>query len=145
MTANRETKRVQLRRTKGWRKPEGAVVVSRPSRWGNPVRITPELGDRRGEVMFRVHGSPMDRNGGPAYALIETARLFATKFFEWDLLNGRYGDAYPSLDEIRRELAGRDLACWCPLPDRPGPDYCHAAVLLEIANALTPPAGGAAS
>jgi hypothetical protein len=28
----------------------------------------------------------------------------------------------------RAELAGRDLACWCP-PDRP----CHADVLLELA------------
>jgi hypothetical protein len=77
----------------------------------------------------------MDRHGGPAYALIETARFFATKFFKWDLLNGRYGAAYPSLGDIRRELAGRDLACWCPLPERPGqPDHCHAAVLLAIAN-----------
>jgi hypothetical protein len=31
--------------------------------------------------------------------------------------------------EIRRELGGKDLACWCPL-DKP----CHADVLLEIAN-----------
>lgn len=31
-------KRIQLRRTKGWRKPVGAVVVSRPSVWGNPFR-----------------------------------------------------------------------------------------------------------
>jgi len=30
---------------------------------------------------------------------------------------------------IRRELAGRDLACWCPLD---GP--CHADVLLAVAN-----------
>lgn len=29
----------------------------------------------------------------------------------------------------RRELAGRDLACWCPL-DEP----CHADVLLDVAN-----------
>jgi hypothetical protein len=29
----------------------------------------------------------------------------------------------------RRELAGKDLACWCPL-DKP----CHADVLLEVAN-----------
>lgn len=28
--------RIQLRRSRGWRKPEGAVVVSRPSKWGNP-------------------------------------------------------------------------------------------------------------
>jgi hypothetical protein len=31
--------RIQLRRTKGWRKPEGAIVVSRPSKWGNPFRV----------------------------------------------------------------------------------------------------------
>ncbi|MBM4480356.1 DUF4326 domain-containing protein [Rhodococcus hoagii] len=36
----------------------------------------------------------------------------------------------PTYHEIRAELAGRDLACWCPL-DQP----CHADVLLEIANA----------
>ena len=30
--------RVQLRRTKGWRKPEGAVVVARPTKWGNPFQ-----------------------------------------------------------------------------------------------------------
>ena len=29
----------------------------------------------------------------------------------------------------RKELAGKDLACWCPL-DQP----CHADVLLELAN-----------
>jgi hypothetical protein len=31
-------KRVQLRRTKGWRKPEGTVSVARPTRWGNPFK-----------------------------------------------------------------------------------------------------------
>ncbi len=30
---------------------------------------------------------------------------------------------------VRRELAGQNLACWCPL-DQP----CHADVLLELAN-----------
>jgi hypothetical protein len=29
-------KRIQRKRTKGWRKPEGAVCVSRPGHWGNP-------------------------------------------------------------------------------------------------------------
>ena len=31
--------RVQLRRTRGWRKPDGVIVVARPSRWGNPFRV----------------------------------------------------------------------------------------------------------
>ena len=37
--------RIRLRRTKGWRKPDGAVVVARPSRWGNPYRVGVD-GDR---------------------------------------------------------------------------------------------------
>jgi hypothetical protein len=35
----------------------------------------------------------------------------------------------------RRDLAGRDLACWCALADGRGRSVpCHADVLLEIAN-----------
>jgi hypothetical protein len=34
-----------------------------------------------------------------------------------------------SIEDARRELKGRDLACWCSLD---GP--CHADVLIEIAN-----------
>ena len=29
--------RIQRKRTKGWRMPEGVVYVGRPSRWGNPI------------------------------------------------------------------------------------------------------------
>jgi hypothetical protein len=32
--------------------------------------------------------------------------------------------------EARRELRGKNLACWCPLNEP-----CHADVLLEVANA----------
>lgn len=35
-----------------------------------------------------------------------------------------------TVDDVRRVLRGRDLACWCPLD---GP--CHADVLLDVANA----------
>ena len=43
---------------------------------------------------------------------------------------------HPELVEAaRRELAGRDLACFCPL-DQP----CHGDVLLELANGLLPAA-----
>lgn len=31
--------RIQLSRKKGWRKPDNTVVVSRPSRWGNPWKV----------------------------------------------------------------------------------------------------------
>ena len=39
---------------------------------------------------------------------------------------------YPSDEEIRAELAGKDLACWCA----PG-KMCHADVLLRVANRET--------
>lgn len=31
--------RIQRRRTKGWRMPEGAIYVGRPSKWGNPFQL----------------------------------------------------------------------------------------------------------
>lgn len=43
--------------------------------------------------------------------------------------------ARPDLPErARRELAGRDLACWCPLPAEGAPDLCHAAALLHLVS-----------
>lgn len=32
-------RRIQRRRTKGWRMPAGAVYVGRPTKWGNPFII----------------------------------------------------------------------------------------------------------
>ncbi|MEV4242583.1 DUF4326 domain-containing protein [Streptosporangium canum] len=32
------------------------------------------------------------------------------------------------------QLDGKDLACWCPLPEPGEIDWCHARVLLKIAN-----------
>jgi hypothetical protein len=108
--------RIQLSRKRGWRKPEGAVNVARPTEWGNPWRegtthwsIGPGgVIDRSGKVLTRQDAVDSYRHGiehDPAYV------------------------AY-----VRENLAGRDLACWCPLPAEGDPDICHAAVLLAIAN-----------
>jgi Domain of unknown function (DUF4326) len=32
-------RRVRLRRTKGWRKPDGAISVARAHKWGNPFVV----------------------------------------------------------------------------------------------------------
>jgi hypothetical protein len=44
--------RIQLSRRKGWRKPAGAIVVARSSKWGNRYAIGADVGARR-----RQHGS----------------------------------------------------------------------------------------
>jgi hypothetical protein len=107
--------RIQLRRTKGWRKPEGAVVVARPSRWGNP---------------YTIDALRIDYDGASE---TELRRMCVSDFR--GLVEGRWdafddSPLYPLPEFIRRELRGKDLACWCPL-DQP----CHADVLLELANA----------
>lgn len=59
----------------------------------------------------------------------ETARLAVGNYRDW--IKGHYVTSKqpPSLDEIKTALKGKDLACWC----KPG-EYCHADVLLELAN-----------
>lgn len=131
-------RRIQMSRQKPWRAEHpDAIRVDRRTRWGNPIRVVSFRGKHG--WMYRVTGSPLDGpGGGPAYADHATARYFAAQNFRWDLLNGRYGDRYPSIEEIQSELAGRDLACWCPIRFHPNGAYrwgsCHADVLLEIAN-----------
>lgn len=101
--------RIQRKRTKGWRMPEGAVYVGRGSKWGNPYKI--------GEGLWTERG----------WTDAATAADVVVSFAE-DFEIGACG--VPDVSEVRAELAGKDLACWCP-PDRP----CHADVLLELANA----------
>lgn len=36
-------KRIQRKRTKGWRMPENTVYVGRPSKWGNPFKLVAGL------------------------------------------------------------------------------------------------------
>lgn len=33
--------RIQRKRTRGWRMPEGAISCTRPGRWGNPFKCPP--------------------------------------------------------------------------------------------------------
>jgi hypothetical protein len=98
-------RRLQMRRTAGWRLPEGATYVGRPTIWGNPWRVG-----------GRAHGAL-----GPKEAVAE---------YERALTRGELKDrAGRALIERIGELRGRELACWCE-PDQP----CHADVLLRYAN-----------
>lgn len=129
--------RIQLRRTKGWRKPEGSVVVARPSKWGNPFRVYRcdccghwDVVDENGVRYLIDHNIARNyppRPDGRREAAAKAVELFASLY---DVFGER------EADEAVAELRGRDLACWCPLKDENGRRVpCHADVLLEIANA----------
>lgn len=105
-------KRIQRKRTKGWRMPPNTVSVTRPGKWGNPYRV--------GEP----HPHP-DEGGRAIRDATEAVELYRLHLSVLGMLEG-VGD---SVDELR----GKNLACFCPL-DAP----CHADVLLEIATQQEP-------
>jgi hypothetical protein len=108
--------RIQRKRSRGWRMPKGARYVGRGDReaWGNPFRV--------GDEAF-ITTVPAAEGVGFACSMPITPQLAVDLYRAWLL-------ARPTAVEAAREdLAGLDLACWCPL-DQP----CHADVLLEVAN-----------
>ena len=117
--------RIQRKRTKGWRMPEGAVYVGRPSRWGNPYRC----GDRAFVNEPFDFPVPTVREAGEYDNGLRVDRATCHTAVDWfrAWLGAQTGKA--NWLAWIGPLAGRDLACWCPL-DQP----CHADVLLELAN-----------
>lgn len=118
--------RIQRKRTPGWRVPLDAqgrkpvYVGRRPgSRWHNPFAV----GD--------PHPDPGE-NGRPIRDRAEAVELFRLHT-GW---GGLYEYDADKIADLRRELAGRDLMCWCDLPEPGEPDHCHAAVLLALVAAL---------
>jgi len=128
MTA--QPRRIQRQRTRGWRlanattNPLGAVIVSRPSRFGNPFTIADAI-----EAEWT-----------------EPRRACAANYAEW-LRVGTEGGWYQETYRIGRQtfdrrrilaglhtLRGKDLACTCPLPEPGQPDHCHGAVLISLVN-----------
>ena len=138
-------KRIQRQRTKGWRMPEGAVYVGRPTVFGNPFRAIKseccgywDVRDDNG-VNYLVDHSVVHRPSVRAdprswttqrEAAREAVRLYIDELTYW--FGGRMKNDEPFREAVG-SLRGHDLACWCPL-DAP----CHGDVLLELAN------GGAA-
>lgn len=80
-------KRIQLRRTKGWRKPIDAIVVARPTKWGNPFN-------------WKIFG-----------------KAKAAKMFENWITGPRFelDDKQCYIQDHLHELRGKDLCCWCSL------------------------------
>lgn len=105
-------KRIQQRRTKGWRKPENAVSVARPGPFGNPFKVG------SGYAGFS-HAAP---------GVTIRDRAHAVAYFRKWLDVTPYGATMAR--QARSQLRGKNLMCFCPL-DQP----CHADVLLELANA----------
>jgi hypothetical protein len=113
--------RMQLSRKRGFdlqkesKKLNGlsAKRVTRPGPWGNPFTI---------EETATKYGLDLE-------AAQEKAVALCGQWLRGTLEKKLWPSAPPSNADIKRELAGHNLACWC----RPGTP-CHSEVLIEIAN-----------
>lgn len=129
--------RLQRSRAKGSHlvSPNGlpCVYVGRPSKWGNPfvlrqeqrfVSVGVEWSDDYPDLIRACSGRLFmyPSKGAAAGAAIR----FHAKALSVGLLK-------VSVADIRRELAGKNLVCWCPIGSP-----CHADVLLRVANGGEP-------
>lgn len=144
-------KRIQRRRTKGWRMPTGAVYVGRPTIWGNPFRLgtrsalarVPALDGSPWEYEGRISADGMQHDyfHGDGTRTIHHIRYMTaaecvdvyraaltqpTQSLRLHVGNGQF----LSVRDVVEHLAGKDLVCWCPTWEP-----CHADVLLAVANA----------
>jgi hypothetical protein len=78
-------RRVQLSRAKCWRKPEGVIVVSRPSKWGNPYKPSADTMPARAAAVAKYRAALMK------------------------------GKLRVTVEDARQELKGKSLGCWCSL------------------------------
>jgi hypothetical protein len=108
--------RIQRPRRKGSVLPEGTIYVGRPTIWGNPFQ---------------------GRGVNHARSVILHKEWLAGRV--GDLTLERMGFHPAEIDGLHRlhervmtrlhQLAGHDLACWCPLTS----EWCHADTLLALA------------
>ena len=97
-------KRIQRKRTKGWRTPANAANVCRPGKFGNPFLVTEDRG---------------------AIECIGAFRIWLTV----DGVDAGVPSKKKAILDNLDELKGKDLACFCK-EGKP----CHGDVLLELAN-----------
>jgi Domain of unknown function (DUF4326) len=100
-------RRVQHRR--GVKYPPNTMYVGRPGKWGNPFHV--------------------GRDGDQAEVVARFERLLAGECSS-DAERAWLERALAHRDQLK----GRNLACWCSLPEPGQPDICHAAALIAWAG-----------
>lgn len=118
--------RIQLSRRKGWRKPEGAIVVARGTYLGNPFRVYQHCKGPDGDWGI-VDAGRFDLPLGHGWTQAGAHEAAVTCYRQ--ALEKVFPERSSARASLVHTLRGHDLACWCP------PSLaCHVDVLLEIAN-----------
>ena len=122
-------KRVQRKRTKGWKMPPNTKYVGRSTRWGNPFRVVKddfpdhdawnvkcESNDVQGFILTRICRHYSYRN--KTEAINDAIRCYLAWLFATEL--------YTELNKLRNYDG---LACWCD-----SNEPCHVDLLIDLLN-----------
>ena len=124
-------KRIQRKRTKGYKLPENTVCVNRPTKWGNPFKLIGDMiyvdaGHRRKILDKWVCYYP---DGG--YTTKDVVKLFEDLMFDIDRhrIEPEIKAKFQYMRDRIHDLKGRNLACFC----KEGV-ICHGDILLKLSN-----------
>lgn len=101
-------KRIQRKRTKGWKMPENTVYVGRPTKWGNPFKV----GDKV-NIIDLPTGIPVWSEDNIREINYPSQAVNIYKHWLMDKIHE--GILNPE------ELRGKNLACFCKEDE-----WCHA-------------------
>lgn len=111
-------KRIQRKRTKGYKMPENTKYVGRPTKWGNPFRLNKD-------GFIEYYSAKLSDwwmwSATPGFETADAIVLYE-KWIKGELKKYKVLPIPPELDELQ----GKNLACFCPLDSA-----CHVDVLLK--------------
>jgi len=115
--------RFQRSRAKGYKTPENTIYVGRPTKFGNPFRLSKGGWIECYSTQRNILNPWILWSGTNGFTLTDVVELYE----QW--LTGVTKASYlPQVPDIS-VLKGKNLACFCPL-NKP----CHADVLLRLSN-----------
>jgi hypothetical protein len=114
-------KRIQRKRTKGWKMPPNTLCVTRPLPLGNPFRVG---GWFAIGAMGMRYVEAMEGFQDQRFTLIDSRERSLEMFRE-------YRRRFPLTAAEKEQIRNAEfIACWCPLDQT-----CHADILLEMVKA----------
>ena len=122
-------KRIQRKRTKGWRLPPNTVCITRGTKWGNPLKIMPKKGTDFGHIYVQEFKDKKTWYRTNYYGYVTDVIWLFEKLLKGSQFGDKHlqvwSDYFSKLDLT--QLIGKDLACFC----KEG-EPCHGDVLINF-------------
>ena len=121
-------KRIQRKRKKGYRQPEGTRYVGRRTKYGNPFRLSKD-----GHIeFFNIKDNEWQNwsvsSGFKIYDIIDMYKMWVNK----ELLFGKSVlPEPPTIDDLKELKKYKYLSCYCSLSE-----LCHVDILIKLINNL---------